>query len=343
MTNPDNKVGCNAAFSGRTSPNAFNDYLQTFSGRGLISGWACVPSSGMTVALGATDGVRDVAIVEDDTGNYMTLNNRTTVAVTTTLADADAENPRIDAIVGYVDNPPEVLEDSPTVDNPTICGLIPVAGVAEAEPSAPDDSAIRTAITADGASGAAAYYVVLATVEVAAGATEIEASDITAGDTAFPNAGLEAGANIQINGRTISATDTTYSAGNGLVLSSGQFSADTSVLATVNYVDGEVDTLDTKIDTEIEGKAVGTTESYTIAVASWTALAGQYPFAYSATVTATYTIGNNTIVELINDQAALFANYGFAIGTVSGQTLTIYALDILVDPVTLKVTYKEGA
>lgn len=339
MTNPDNKVGCNAAFSGRTSPNAFNDYLQTFSGRGLISGWACVPSSGMTVALGATDGVRDVAIVEDDMGNFMTLNNRTTVAITTTLADADAENPRIDAIVGYVDNPPEVLEDSPTVDNPTICGLIPVAGTPAAEPVAPDDAAIRTAITADGGSGTAAYYVVLATVGVAAGATEITESDITAGEGAFVNYGIEPGENIQINGRVISATDTTYTNGNGLVLSGNTFSVDTAVVALNSYVDGQVSTLNDRIDET----AVGTFETYTIPVADWAPLAGQYPFAYSANATATYTIGSDTIVELINDQAALFANYGFAIGAVSGQTVTFYAIDSPVDPVTLKVNYKEGA
>ena len=43
---------------------------------------------------------------------------------------------------------------------------------------------------------------------------------------------LSAGANIQINNGTISATDTTYSAGTGLNLSGTEFSADTTVLAT---------------------------------------------------------------------------------------------------------------
>lgn len=43
---------------------------------------------------------------------------------------------------------------------------------------------------------------------------------------------LTAGANIQIQNGTISATDTTYTAGNGLNLNGTEFSADTTVLAT---------------------------------------------------------------------------------------------------------------
>lgn len=43
---------------------------------------------------------------------------------------------------------------------------------------------------------------------------------------------LTAGANIQIENGTISATDTTYTAGNGLNLNGTEFSADTDILAT---------------------------------------------------------------------------------------------------------------
>lgn len=43
---------------------------------------------------------------------------------------------------------------------------------------------------------------------------------------------LTAGANIQIENGTISATDTTYTAGNGLNLNGTEFSADTTILAT---------------------------------------------------------------------------------------------------------------
>lgn len=93
----------------------------------------------------------------------------------------------------------------------------------------------------------------------------------------------------------------------------------------------------------VNSRATGETEEYTIS--SWTALSDSSPYTYSTTVTADYTIGANTIVELINDQAVLFANYGFAISSVdtTNNTLTIYALDAPASSVTLKINYKEGA
>ena len=56
-------------------------------------------------------------------------------------------------------------------------------------------------------------------------------SDLTAG-LATKQDTLTAGPNIQITNDTISATDTTYTAGNGLSLVGTEFSADTTVLAT---------------------------------------------------------------------------------------------------------------
>ena len=90
-------------------------------------------------------------------------------------------------------------------------------------------------------------------------------------------------------------------------------------------------------------KAVGTTETYTIATSSWTALASSDPYTYSATVTATTTIGASTIVHLLNDQAVLFAKYGFAVASVSGQVVAIYSVGQPDSSVTLKINYKEGA
>lgn len=305
MTNPDNKLGVNAAFMGRTAPNTFNAELQSWTGRGIVSGFEVTPVSGMTVSIGAADGVPDVAIVEDDIGNRLIMNNRTTVAIEQTLSDAPDTNSRIDAIVIYTNNPPEVLEQIPTVDNPTVCAMLVVEGEAAVTPVAPDDTAIRTAITADGASGTTAYYTVLAYVTVENGVTDITSVDIEAGPGSYPNPELQAGSNVQISGRTISATDTTYTASTGLTLTGTAFSADTTVLAT---------------QVNLNAKAVGTTESYTIADTDWTEASGVSPFTYSTTISSTYTIGTNTLVELINDQAVLFANYGFAIGSVSGSS-----------------------
>ena len=93
-------------------------------------------------------------------------------------------------------------------------------------------------------------------------------------------------------------------------------------------------------DAATVGQAVGTTESYTIATGDWTALSASSPYTYQATVTATYTIGNDTTVELINDAPVTFGNYGFAIGSVSGQNVTIYSIGQPSASVTLKVNYK---
>lgn len=181
MTNPDNAVGTNAAYAGRTSVNAFNDDLAVYS-RGVMTGWACSPNSGMTVALGGDGSTRDVAVAEDNAGNKTTINNISGAPVSVTIGAAPANNSRIDAIVAYVDNPPQ---GSATIaDNYEACGLIAVSGAASSSPVEPSEGAIRSAITADGASGATAYYVVLATVTVASGTTDITADVITPGANA---------------------------------------------------------------------------------------------------------------------------------------------------------------
>jgi len=87
-------------------------------------------------------------------------------------------------------------------------------------------------------------------------------------------------------------------------------------------------------------QALGDTETYTVATTDWTALASATPYTYSATVTATHTIGNNTIVELYNDNPVLFAANGFAVGSVSGQSVVLYSIGIPSASVSLKVNYK---
>ena len=185
MTNPNNAIGTNAAYSGRTSVNAFNDDLAAYS-RGILTGWNCQVGTGLTVMLGGTNSVRDVAIAEDNAGNKTTINNISLDEVPVTLDTAPGANSRIDAIVAYVDNPPQ--GSNSTADNPEACGIIPVAGTPAVDPQAPDDNAIRTAITADGASGTTAYYVVLATVTVPTGTTDLTPSYIEQGDKAALNA-----------------------------------------------------------------------------------------------------------------------------------------------------------
>lgn len=180
-SNPNNAVGTNAAYGGRTSVKAFNDNIGAYS-RGIISGWACSPSSGMTVALGGNGTTRDIAIAEDVSGNKITVNNISESPISVTMSAAPSSNSRIDLIVAYVDNPPQ--GSATALDNPAACGLITVKGTAAANPVAPNESAIRTAITADGASGSTAYYVILAQITIAAGTTDIVARNISAGSAA---------------------------------------------------------------------------------------------------------------------------------------------------------------
>ena len=178
MTNPNNAIGTNGAFDGRTSPNALNDLTAAFT-RGIVSGWNCEPKSGMTVQLGGSASVRDVALVEDNAGDKLTINNRSGAPVEVTLAGAPATNNRIDAIVAYVDNPS--TGDGNTTDNPTACGIIAVSGTVAANPTAPTDEQIRSAITTDGATGGVAYYAILATIRVGTSVTSIGSGVITQG------------------------------------------------------------------------------------------------------------------------------------------------------------------
>ena len=178
MTNPNDSVGTNAAYGGRTSVKAFNDVLGALSS-GILSGWVCSPDTGMGVVLGGNGSTRDVAIAVDNVGNKTTINNIPNAPIGVTIPSAPVTNSRIDSIVAYVDNPPQGVNT--TADNPAACGLIVVSGTASVSPIAPDDNAIRTAITGDGASGTTAFYVVLANITVASGTSTITSQNIAQG------------------------------------------------------------------------------------------------------------------------------------------------------------------
>lgn len=181
MSNPNNAIGTNGAFGGRTSVNAFNDVLSAFDGRGILSGWECTPKSGLTVQLGGDGSSRDVAIAEDPVGNKTTVNNISQNPVDVTIGAAPVSNSRIDSIVAYIEDSPSGAGET---DNYSAVNLIVVAGTPASTPVASDDSDIRTAITADGGSGTTAYYVVLAEVTIASGTTDIDSTMIAQGSHA---------------------------------------------------------------------------------------------------------------------------------------------------------------
>lgn len=185
MTNPNNVIGTNAAYGTRTSVNALNDLAQIVSGRGVVSGFAVVPKSGMTVKVGGTAGIRDVAVAEDNLGNRTMVNNRLATSVDVTIPAASVSTNRYDAIVVYVNNPATAADTTP--DAPSVCGII----VASGGSTGVSDAQIRSAITADGGSGSIAYYAVVATVYVGAGTTTITSGNITASKVSLPAGYIE--------------------------------------------------------------------------------------------------------------------------------------------------------
>lgn len=180
MTNPNNIVGTNAGYNGRTTPNAFNAVMQIFDDPGVLSGWNCQPKAGMTVQIGGDAGTQDVAIAEDNGGNRTAITNRTATPVEITLDGAPATNNRYDTIVAYVNNPQQGA-GATDVDFPSQTGLIAVKGTVAANPAKPTEAQIKAAITADGGNGNTAYYVALADIYVAQGVTSITAGNITQG------------------------------------------------------------------------------------------------------------------------------------------------------------------
>lgn len=173
MTNPSNAVGTNGAYGGRTSVDALNDVLGAFSGAGVLSGWNVRANSGMTVMAGGQSGIRDVAIAQDQLGDRTTVNNRLGSPVNITLSASSPSSARVDSIVLYVNKPASV--STTTIDNPGACGIIAVNGTTVA----PTDADIRSAITADGGTGATAYFVVIADITIPASATVITNANIT--------------------------------------------------------------------------------------------------------------------------------------------------------------------
>lgn len=216
-TNPNNAVGTNGAFGGRTSVNAFNDVLSIFNGRGIVQGWDMAPNEGMIINIGGDGTTRDVAVAEDNIGNKTTINNISEEPIALTIPAAPAASSRIDAVVAYVDNPAQ--GSATETDNPAACGLIVVEGTVTTTPTAPDEEAIRTAITADGGAGTVAYYVVLGTVTVASGTTDISANMLTKG-------GYAAVKSDNVDSATWHTFDVTTASGVGIVENHSAYSTE---------------------------------------------------------------------------------------------------------------------
>ena len=177
MTNPDNIVRVRARNGGRASVYEANGWCQAY-GSGILEGTGVVQNTvaNMTVLVGGSSSKPDVLIAQNPAGYKIALDLVGEQPVTIT---APASNSRISAIVAYTDDLAlESTEDTVT-GSPASCGLIVVNGSSSASPSAPTDTQIRNAITADGATGSQASYAVIATITVASNTTTITDSLIT--------------------------------------------------------------------------------------------------------------------------------------------------------------------
>lgn len=177
MTNPDNIVRVRARNGGRASVYEANGWCQAY-GSGILEGTGVVQNTvaNMTVLVGGSSSKPDVLIAQNPAGYKIALDLVGQQPVTIT---APASNSRISAIVAYTDDLAlESTEDTVT-GSPASCGLIVVNGSSSASPSAPTDTQIRNAITADGATGSQSSYAVIATITVASNATTITDSLIT--------------------------------------------------------------------------------------------------------------------------------------------------------------------
>ena len=176
-TNPNNIVRTRARLGGRASILEANAWCQPFSA-GLLEGNGVIQntSADMNVLVGGSNSKPDVLIAQSPAGYKIALDIVGQQAVALT---APATNSRVSAIVAYTDDLALVSEDTTVTGSPSSCGLIVVNGGTSSSPSAPTESAIRSAITADGATGSQAVYCVIAEVTVASTTTAITDSLIS--------------------------------------------------------------------------------------------------------------------------------------------------------------------
>ena len=178
--------------------------------------------------------------------------------------------------------------------------------------------------------------------ELSTKADQTALADVISGTTPVGNATNSTNATNATNdgqGRNIVAT---YAQTDTVVQYLGQLQDGTMAVGKANAATNDGNgqnisaTYATKAETATKLNAP-VVEQYNIQTTAWAALADAAPFTVSTTVTATTTIGADATIELYNDQPVAFSQYCFSIASVSGQTLTIYALETPTSAVTLAV------
>lgn len=174
MTNPNNIVRIRARKGGRASVYEANAWCQQFS-TGLFEGNGVTPNTvgDMNVLVGGSATKPDVVIAENPAGYKVALD---IVGKEPIRLTAPSSNSRIASIVVYSDDLEIASDQTNTTGSPSSCGVIVVYGASSASPVAPDDSAIRSAITSDGATGSQAVYAVIANVNISSSTSVVSKS-----------------------------------------------------------------------------------------------------------------------------------------------------------------------
>lgn len=197
MTNPSDMVRVRARLDGRASVYEANGWCQSFN-TGVLSGNGVLPNTvaDMNVLVGGTPDNPDVVIAQNPDGYKIALDLVSQQAVAIT---APASQSRISAIVAYTDDLSIQSTDANTTGSPSSCGLIVVNGNTAANPTAPNDTTIRSAITSDGATGSQACYSILALITVSSSATAITSTNIAGQKATLAGTGVVSATNIDFS------------------------------------------------------------------------------------------------------------------------------------------------
>lgn len=178
-------------------------------------------------------------------GENISISNNTISATDTTYTAGDGLD--LTGTEFSVDDTIARTSDLPTVNNATL--TIQKNGVDV------------TTFTANSATDATANILVPTdNAQLANGAGYQTASDVQTAISGKQDT-LTAGSNIQINNNTISATDTTYSAGEGLLLTGTVFTADTDTLATKQDLTAKQDVLTAGSNITISNDVISATDT----------------------------------------------------------------------------------
>lgn len=158
---------------GRTTDSALFHALGNAFVGSWISGFRVRQASpvGMNVLIGGESGIPDDLLVRDAMSATFPVSNLSTQPVQASVTTANSANPRIDAVVIYIDT--NVAASQAVANNENRTKAIVVPGTPATNPSAPTPSQIKAKI------GTSNPYEVIAEIRVNAGTTTILNSVIT--------------------------------------------------------------------------------------------------------------------------------------------------------------------